>query len=846
MKQSWLMPKTTGPKALLFSESLAISPVVADILVQRGLLEVGEAVEYLRPTMLSLASPFCFKDMSRVIKRLKKALKSGEKVLVYGDYDVDGVTSTALLYKTLIDLGFSAVTYIPHRQEEGYGLHRETIDKAARAGVRVLITVDCGITALEEIEFAKELGLDVIITDHHEPPKLLPAAFAIINPKVLDSGYPFVELAGVGVAFKLAQALLQELNTPEVGLKSQKELLDLVALGTIADVVPLIGENRILVYYGLKQMEATSNLGLEALLAECGLQDKTLKAGTIAFTLAPRINAAGRMDSARPGLELLLTEDPERAKELARKLSTENALRQTTEKEILAEAIEQLELEELPRVIVLASADWHHGVIGIVASRLVERYHRPVFMISIEGELAKGSARGIPGYHVLEELGVQVDLLERFGGHRQAAGFSLATEAIPRLKEGLNTEANKLLEDVFRKVLTIDRLVDFSMLTESLQQELEQLAPFGFGNPGPVLAVQQLPIHKISQVGKDRSHLKFHIGPKGVLEGMAFRQGERLTELLACPQLDLAFSLDINTFQGRQRLQLLIKDVQDKVVVCDRERSERISEKMSSYSPREEGIEDCGCAALEAAAGLEMDTSGDAQALEGLDWRDNERANWVQKVSVMLENYTLGPDIAKRTVVWDSSVSKLFSFEEFCQNNKDVKLKAKGRLIEDSCFSPQFLGIIAGIPLTKEDFRLGIETVLSLGVQKIALAEFELTSELELQRRCGYLSREELIRNYRIFLNLAKQENPFCWTPLENERNMLEALKIFEELGFVRCLGGATTFVLELLPSDQKLDLGFSLRYASAKRYWERTSQFQKDFKCTSWKDLMLSIERVN
>ncbi len=841
MKQSWLLPKPTGIKALLFSEALAISPVVADILLQRGLTEVKEAVDHLRPTMLNLASPFCFKDMSRVIERLTRTLKNGEKVLVYGDYDVDGVTSTALLYKTLIDLGFSAVTYIPHRQEEGYGLHRETIEKAARAGVSVLITVDCGITAVEEIEFAKELGLDVIITDHHEPPKLLPKAFAIINPKVLDSGYPFIELAGVGVAFKLAQALLQELKTPEVGLQSQKGLLDLVALGTIADVVPLIGENRILVYHGLKQMEATSNLGLEALLTECGLYGKTLKAGTVAFTLAPRINAAGRMDSARPGLELLLTENPERAKELARKLSTENALRQTTEKEILAEAIEQLETEVLPRVIVLASANWHHGVIGIVASRLVERYHRPVFMISVEGELAKGSARGIPGYHVLEQLGVQADRLERFGGHRQAAGFSLATEAITGFKEGLNAEAHKLLEEVFQKVLTIDRFVDFSMLTESLQQELEQLAPFGFGNPGPVLAAQQLPIYKISQVGKDCSHLKLHLGPKGVLEGMAFRQGERLSELLASPQLDLAFSLDINAFQGRQQLQLLIKDVQDKVVIRDSE----LSEKIYSYSPREEGLEGCCCAEQEVAAGLELDTPTDTQVFEGLDWREEGRDNWSQKVLTWVENYALSPNIAKRTVVWDSSVSKLFSFEDFCQSDLGARTKTEGQLIEDSCFSPRFLGIIAGIPLSRDDFRLGLETVLSLGVQKLALAEFELPSERVLQGRCGYLSREELIQNYRVFLNLAKHKNPFFWTPLKSEQNTLEALKIFEELGFVRCLGGATTFVLELLPSEQKLKLEFSLRYASAKRYWERTSQFQKELKSTSWKELMLYIESM-
>jgi single-stranded-DNA-specific exonuclease len=816
----WLTPETKYSKTHLLSESLAVSPIMADILAQRGLQEVGKAVDYLRPTMLSLASPFCFKDMSRIIERLTKALKGKEKVLVYGDFDVDGVTSTALLYKTLVDLGFKAVTYIPHRQEEGYGLHRQTIEKASLSDVKVLITVDCGITAFEEIRFANESGIDVIITDHHEPPQLLPPAYAIINPKVPDSGYPFKELAGVGVAFKLAQALMQEFQTAEVGLQSQKELLDLVALGTIADVVPLIGENRVLVFHGLKQMEYTANPGIEALLAECGLQNKTLKAGSVAFLMAPRINSVGRMDSARPGLELLLTANPERAKELARMLSAENALRQKTEKEILAEATAQLEQGQLPRVIVLASAKWHHGVIGIVASRLVERYHRPVFMISAEGKLSKGSARGIPGYHVLEQLGSQAGLLERFGGHRQAAGFTLATEAIPQFKEGLNAEAKELPEEVFQKILAIDRFVDFSMLTESLQQELEQLAPFGYGNSGPVLAVKQLPVYKLSQVGKNGSHLKLYVGPKGVLEGIAFSQGERLNELLASPQLDLAFNLDINTFQGRQQLQLVIKDVQNKAKVQDRI---NLNTLLSDYQGKK--------------------FNKDYVVPEGLDWRNYKRNLWLQKVLASADNKIENSSIVSKTVVWDSSLLKLYNFEEFYQNNKNAG--SNGRLPEDSCVNPQVLGIIAGIPFTREDLRLGLESIINLGVQKIAFTEFEPRSELELQKRSGYLTRQELVQKYRHLLELAKHENPFRWTPLKNEQNTLEALKIFEELGLVRYLGSSDSFVIELLPSEQKIDLEFSLRYASAKRYWERITLFQNYLFNISWEETILLVESI-
>ncbi|HWQ72088.1 MAG TPA: single-stranded-DNA-specific exonuclease RecJ [Desulfitobacteriaceae bacterium] len=811
----WLIPETMCSKTHLLSESLAVSPIVADILVQRGMLEVRKAVEYLRPTMLSLASPFCFEDMPRIIERLTKALNSKEKVLVYGDFDVDGVTGTALLYKTLIDLGFRAVTYIPHRQEEGYGLHQKTIEKAFRAEIKVLVTVDCGITAVEEIKFANELGIDVIVTDHHEPPQLLPPAYAIINPKLPDCAYPFKELAGVGVAFKLVQALLHEFQTAEIGLQSQKELLDLVALGTIADVVPLTGENRILVFHGLKQMESTVNPGIEALLVECGLQNKTLKAGSVAFLLAPRINSVGRMDSARPGLELLLTANPQRAKELARMLSAENSLRQQTEKKILLEATAQLEQGQVPRVIVLASADWHHGVIGIVASRLVERYHRPVFMISSEGKLAKGSARGIPGYHVLEQLVTQAGLLERFGGHRQAAGFTLATGDIPKLKEGLIAEADKLPEEVFQKMLTIDRFVDFTMLTESLQRELEQLAPFGYGNSGPVLAVKQLPVYKLSQVGKNGAHLKLQVGPEGILEGIAFSQGERLNEFSAGSQLDLAFSLDINTFQGRQQLQLIIRDVQNQAKLRDKINLKKIL----AYS------------------------QGNDQGPvlpEGVDWRNYQRNCWLEKVLAPEEDKYFS--LAGKTVIWDSAMLKLSSFQEFYQSYEKNRANS---LPEDSCVKPQILGIIAGIPFTREDLRLGLESLMSHGVQKIAFAEFEPRSELELQKLSAYLSRQELVQKYRHFLELAKHENPFRWIPLENEQNTLESLKIFEELGLVLYLGSSDSFVIELLPSDQKIDLESSLRYASAKRHWEIVTQFQNYLLSISWEETMLLLESM-
>ncbi|MHB1653397.1 MAG: single-stranded-DNA-specific exonuclease RecJ [Desulfitobacteriaceae bacterium] len=693
VQRTWSLPQPSGQSEQLV-EALGLSPVVAEILVQRGITRVEEALEFLRPTLFNLASPFCFRDMGKALERLKQAQTNGEKILIYGDYDVDGVTSVALLYKVLIDLGFKAVSYIPHRLEEGYGLHREAIARAGQASVRVIITVDCGITACEEIEIARQLGIDVIISDHHEPPETLPNALAILNPKV-DDNYPFRELAGVGVAFKLAQALFQRFKNKDIGPYAEREVLDLVALGTISDVVPLVGENRILVREGLKQMEETVHIGLAVLLKECGLEDKTLKAGQIAFIIAPRINAAGRMDSARAGLELLLTGDPERAQDLARRLSKENQTRQETEKRILAQAIAELEKGPLPLVIVLSSPEWHHGVIGIVASRLVERYYRPVFLISEDGDEGKGSARGIHGYHVLEELTSQTNLLHKFGGHRQAAGFSLAKADIPRLRSGLNRSAERFPEALFQETLFIDNKVSLGDITEELVTDIERLAPFGAGNPGPTLAVFNLPVVGVNYVGRDNNHLKFRLGARGEWEGMAFRQGERLKELMGQESIDAAFSLEINTFKGQRKLQLVLQDIRVK----------------ASWEARTRRT-----AAMGQVSNMSLETMGQVAA----------------------------------------------TFAEFQPNM-------------DAC------------------------------------------------QDIGYWERDELARIYRELQALAKTSNPFIWGTSKKESQGLEnAVRIFEELGFLRCLGGTNPWQIELLPIQGKLDLELSLRYRSTRKRWEK------------------------
>jgi len=774
------MQQLYGRTSATLRDSLGISPVIADILTQRGFPQPEEAIEFLRPSLLNLPSPFCFRDMSRAVDRLSLALKQKEKVLVYGDYDVDGVTSTSLLYKVLSDLGFNAVSYIPNRQDEGYGLNTEAIERAAKAGVSVLITVDCGVTAVAEVALARVLNIDVIITDHHEPTDTLPDAYAILNPKIKDAGYPFRDLAGVGVAFKLTQALLQTLGNNEVGIHSEVELLDLVALGTIADLVPLVGENRIIVHYGLLQMEKTRHTGLEALIEECGLRGKPLKAGQIGFMVAPRINAAGRMDSARAGLELLLTEDAERAGDLARLLTRENQLRQETEKEILAEAIAMVEQKPLPRVIVLSSNHWHHGVIGIVASRLVERYYRPVFMIAEEGEEAKGSARGISGYPVLEQMTTQALLLTKFGGHRAAAGFSILTEDIEAFRLGLNKQALAFAETLFQEELKIDRQVSLDTVTGDLLHQLEQLAPFGYGNPGPILACKGIPVHSVSAIGKERSHLKFRFGSQGEQEGIAFRIGERIKELNCESTLDVAFSLDWNNFRGRETVQLMVKDIQAN----------------ANWRKGEDNSDDY----------QEIAATVDLPEMEWLDWRKLNREDWP----------ILG--IKEQIWIWDTTGTK-----PILRNGSD----ADGR---DPMDREEGLGLILGLPLTEEDFREGITKLRQLGVHRIALAGFQRLPGERVRQRCGSVSREELIQIYRDLLAKAKIANPFrygCDSKISSTERI--AFKIFEELGLIRCLGGTDEIAFEWIPAQSKLDLDSSLRYRISKERVDIALKFQSE-----------------
>ncbi|WP_156922807.1 single-stranded-DNA-specific exonuclease RecJ [Desulfitobacterium metallireducens] len=822
LNKIWIKPQPVGPVSDRIQSQLELSPIVADILARRGLSTKKQVVDFLRPSLLNLNSPWAFHDMAQAIERLALAHSHHEKVLIYGDYDVDGVTSSALLYKVLIDLNFQAVAYIPSRKDEGYGLNKEAILKASQSNVILIITVDCGITAVEEIAYAKELGIDVILTDHHEPPEILPEAFAILNPKVTESGYPFRELAGVGVAFKLAQALLEyfrNLGTNQRESLSEIEILDLVALGTIADLVPLVDENRVIVSYGLKQMEHTVHVGMQALLEECGLENKPLKAGQIAFMVAPRINAAGRMDSAKAGLELLLTGRPERAQELARYLSQENTDRQETEKEILAEAVAQLEQHPLPRVIVLSAPNWHPGVIGIVASRLVERFYRPVFLMTEEGEEAKGSARGIPGYHVLNALRGQADLFERFGGHSQAAGFSLKCSNIAALREGLNQNAAEYPEDLFCEHVKVDQLVSLASIDGSLLSQLEQLAPFGLGNPSPVLAGVQLPLHRVNTVGKDKAHLKCQFGLNGEIEGIAFRKGDAVESLRASKCVDVTFGLDWNTYRGPDAVQMMLKDVEPEAFWEERENLQEHQEAVGEFLQGR----------TEVAA-----TYG--ESAKGYDWRNYGREQWLHALQ---EEIGITPEDWTNVLVWDGlhDQTRWTTLTEFLKGHTNLR----DQVIDQE--KPWLMILFLGLPTSWEEWTMIRAQMAVHLLTPWATAEAQL-SDSDLQRRAGYLTREELIEVYRILAQLAKQAKPspfFSWTPkAQDGGDPLEALKIFEELGLIRILGGTERFALEWIPTQKKLDLDSSLRYHSGKRTWEDLCHFAKEFSTASWSDLVI------
>lgn len=557
MKNKWYIKRKKKIKNID-----GLSPFLLQLLLNRGLTEEKSIQAFLYGDIKDLEDPFLLQDMAKAVERIDQAVKNGEKILIYGDYDVDGITATALLYRYFKEAyNYHLDYYIPRRKEEGYGLNQAAVEGFVQEGYDLLITVDCGISAHEEVKYGMSQGLDIIITDHHQASRELPPALAVIDPYREDDEYPFKLLAGVGVAFKLCQAL--EYNRSQSYISEHLlNLLDLVALGTVADIVPLTGENRIIVKKGLQLMEETGNTGLQKLIQVTGLKGRKLNTGNLAFILAPHLNAAGRMDSAEKCVELLITEDEVLAEVIALELRVANRERQELEEKILQEAREKIAAEinlEREKAIILAAEGWHPGVIGIVASRLVESYYRPVILIALDEEgKGRASCRSIRNLNLYEALRECSVYLEAFGGHEMAAGLTIKKENIERFKE----EFNRHLDDILEKEdlipeLALDLILEEETINQAFYEELVLLEPHGVGNPRPNFMLGNVKVKKAFPVGKNGEHLKFTL--ENGLNGIAFGFGDRINDFLRTP-VDLLFSLDLNQWNGRSELQLNLKD----------------------------------------------------------------------------------------------------------------------------------------------------------------------------------------------------------------------------------------------------------------------------------------------
>lgn len=533
--------------------------LVAAVLCSRGLRTLEQASSFLSWHPRLLCDPFLMKDMDKAVSRIRLALARGEKISVYGDYDVDGITSTSLLTHYLRSQGGDVGFYIPCRLGEGYGINLEAIDMLYEEGVTLIITVDCGITAVEEVEYAKSLGIDLVITDHHECKESLPQAVAVLDPHRKDCDYPFKDLAGVGVALKLVLGMEGEENTRKV----LEEYSDLAAVGTVADVMTLLGENRTLVHIGLEQLEKTKRVGLRALLEEAGTAGRKLSSTTVGYCLAPRINAAGRMGQAGVAAELILTDDEDEAQRLSRELCALNRERQSVELAIFTQCTQQLDKEERHDSIVLADEDWHQGVVGIVASRLTERYACPAFMICLQDGKGKGSCRSYGGFNLFQALESSSDLLEEYGGHALAAGFSILEENIPAFRERIDQLVREDTggEEVL-STLDIDVEVQdpYGFTVETVEQ-LALLEPYGNGNPKPVFSILNADITCVSGVGGGR-HLKMRACKDGKsLDLIFFSVTQAQAGVQVGDRVDLAFYPQINEYRGFRTVQLHLVDL---------------------------------------------------------------------------------------------------------------------------------------------------------------------------------------------------------------------------------------------------------------------------------------------
>ncbi len=577
MNRRWLIKRTNPEYTLYLSKAASISPVLAQVLINRGIKTPGEVKDFLSPGITTLSDPFDLPDMSAAVERIKVAFHRGERVLVHGDYDTDGLTATSIMTHALKAMGMDVHYFIPNRMTHGYGFNMPSVDVAGKLGAKLIITVDCGITAFETAAAAAERGIDVIITDHHEPSRKsstlgvrssesknepqdleLPEAVAVIDPKISAFKSPISDLSGAGIAFKVVQALALDDALP-LSVDDSLALLDLAALGTLADVVPLTGENRIILREGMRHIQSADRRGIKSLIEVSGLRDRELRAGLLSFTLVPRINASGRIGDSGDVVSLFLSGSDEETLSIAEKLDRTNSERQRIEEETYQEALAQLRGKRYDAAVVLAGEGWHAGVIGIVASRIMEECYRPTFIFTLADGVAKGSARSIPAFDLYNGLSACSDLLLSFGGHRQAAGVKLKESDIVRFEERMNAVVRDTLQaDDFTPTIEIDTELSLYNVNTGLVRELSLLEPLGSGNPEPILGARKLDVVNPRVVGKN--HLKMKLKQKALsFDAIGFDMGSFIEHLSSSLSVDAAFTPTINEWNGNRYLQLNLK-----------------------------------------------------------------------------------------------------------------------------------------------------------------------------------------------------------------------------------------------------------------------------------------------
>ena len=546
-------------------EKLSISPILALILIRRGITTESAAKRFFRPQLADLINPFLMKDMDAAVDRLNDAMGRKERILVYGDYDVDGCTSVALVYKFLRQYYSNIDYYIPDRYEEGYGVSKKGIDFAKETSVKLIIILDCGIKAIEEITYAKEQGIDFIICDHHVPDEIMPPAVAILNPKRKDDSYPFKHLCGCGVGFKFMQAFAKNNNIPFSRLVP---LRDFCAVSIAADLVPVVDENRILAYHGLKQLNQNPSLGLKAIIDICGLSERELEMSDIIFKIGPRINASGRMETGKESVDLLVERDFAEAVKAAKHIDEYNEQRKGVDRQMTEEAnniVERLENQKHQSSIVLYDEHWKKGVVGIVASRLTEIYFRPTIVLTKDGEYATGSARSVAGFDIYEAIKSCRDLLINFGGHTYAAGLTLKWADVKTFRERLQAFIDNHIQPHQQEpILNIDANIDFKDITKKLHNDLKRFAPFGPSNPKPIFSTEGVYDFGTSKVvGREQEHIKLELvdsKSNNVMNGIAFGQSASARYIKSKRSFDIAFTIEENVFK-RNLVQLQIEDI---------------------------------------------------------------------------------------------------------------------------------------------------------------------------------------------------------------------------------------------------------------------------------------------